>query len=379
MSILKKILLVIIIILFSFIILSLLQERKSILNKIQVKEGLTINNPDYNYMVSSVDKVAMDPTLYSSGINSVINSSTKQLPLNQLCIKASYNSAYTGKYISDVMIKYVLSRGCRFLDFEVYYLPDSKGNYITCVGYSTDPNAINPTISNSENIHFIDIFQSTLTDAFIKSSSSTYTIVNTKDPLFINIRMKTSKEDMKVLFDSIQNIINVTSRKPLFQQYFTKTKIDGNTILNSIDGKVIIIFEKNDLIDYSNSFYNIISNSEKLTKSTYGQIDVNKYIACPPKVSTDTKVVFNCNHTFNYVVPDNYYRSQNNPDIFSSIKEYGNQITTAQYYVSDNYLIEYENIFKTYNSAFVSMSNCLFYINKMGKPSNIISPKIIGF
>lgn len=382
MSILKKFLLVIVIIFFLFIIISLLQKRQTILNNINRKEGLTnIVNIDYNSMVSSVSSVAIDSIEYSSGMNNNINSTTLKMPLKQLCIKGSYNSSYSGNYISDVMVNYVLSRGCRFLDFELYYLPDSSGNYKTCVGYSNDPNAINPTISNTENILFSDILKSTINYAFINSNSNLYKVVNTNDPLFINIRMKTSKEDMRTLFDSIQNIIMSISRNVNYQKYFTDNKINENTILKSILGKVIIIFEKNDLIDLTGKKYNMISNSDKLTKSTYKQINVDRYLACPPKRATNSTVLFNCDHTFNMVVPDNYLSSQNNPNIFISIKDYGNQVNMFQYYKNDMYLIEYENIFKTYNSAFVPMVYCLSYIDIYATPSkmsNTVSPSIIG-
>ena len=378
MSILKKILLIIIIILFSFILFFLLQKREYIIKTIHLNEGfINIKSPDYKNIISSIEGVAIDPIMYSSGISSNINSTTNKLPLNQLCIKGSYNSAYTGKYISENMVSYVLSRGCRFLDFEIYYLPDTSGNYTTCVGYSSDPNASNPKISNSENVLFLNILESTIQNAFIKSNSSMYTIINTNDPLFINIRLKTNKEDIPILFKSIQNIISSISKKSEYLRYFTKTKINGDTILSSINKKIIIIFEKNEFINFSDSFYNIISNTEDLTKSTYRQIDPNKFIACPPKIKTDKEVVFNCNHTFNMVVPENYYESQNNPEIFSSIKDYGNQITLNQYYNSDNFLLEYENIFKTYNSAFVPLSYCLSYINNHYKPSKNIFPDLI--
>jgi hypothetical protein len=379
MSILKKILLSIIIILFSFILFFLLQKRQFIIKTIQLQEGaIGIIPVDYNYIKGEVESVAMDPTLYSSGISANINSTTMKTPLNQLCIKASYNTAYSGKYISDIMVNYVLSRGCRFLDFEIYYLPDPSGNYTTCVGYSVDPTAINPTISNTENVLFADILQTTIQNAFIPSSSSTYTVTNTNDPLFIHLRLKTSKEDMNLLFQSIQTILKATSKDPKYHSYFTISKIDGGSVVSSIKQKVVIIFEKNEFIDLKDSQYNMISNTDTLTKSTYKQLDVKKYIGCAPKQGKENNVVFNCNHTFNLVVPDDYHKSQNNPLISTSIMDYGNQITMFQYYVNDYYLIEYENLFKTYNSSFVSLYDCMNYINQHPPTSNILPLNILG-
>ena len=69
-----------------------------------------------------------DNNLISPSITNV-SDTTKNLPLKELCIKASYNTAYNGYDIINTtntngsyhdMIEYVLSRGCRFLDFELY-------------------------------------------------------------------------------------------------------------------------------------------------------------------------------------------------------------------------------------------------------------------
>ena len=67
------------------------------------------------------------------------------IPLNQVCIKASYNSAYDGKDINIEMLEYVINRGCRFLDFELYYNENDSNVY---VNYSTDP-----TFTTFENVN----------------------------------------------------------------------------------------------------------------------------------------------------------------------------------------------------------------------------------
>ena len=40
--------------------------------------------------------------------------------LRNFIIKSSFNSAYSGSYMNLEMIKYVLKRGCRFLNFQVF-------------------------------------------------------------------------------------------------------------------------------------------------------------------------------------------------------------------------------------------------------------------
>ena len=56
------------------------------------------------------------------------------MPLNQYIVKSSYNSAISGKFVSIDMLRFVISRGCRFLDFEVVFLDDKP-----YVALTTDP------------------------------------------------------------------------------------------------------------------------------------------------------------------------------------------------------------------------------------------------
>jgi len=90
--------------------------------KIQVKEGMLANEPFYKEVSAEISSKEINSNDIPSGISD-LSKKSQTMELNQYIIKGSSNSAYSGNYISDEMVKYVLSRGCRFLDFEVYYLP----------------------------------------------------------------------------------------------------------------------------------------------------------------------------------------------------------------------------------------------------------------
>ena len=82
-----------------------------------IQEGLVGMVDDAEF-----EKVKNDKNFMSiSSIQSMENKYAK-LPIKDYCIKSSYNSATTGKTVNKKMIQYVLSRGCRFLDFEVFYI-----------------------------------------------------------------------------------------------------------------------------------------------------------------------------------------------------------------------------------------------------------------
>lgn len=376
----RKLLLLVILLLFSFIIFNLITQRIDIIKKKEmesIKEGLSNSDPDYNNVNNEVKKVAIDPNQFPNGISTVFKA-IQNKPLMQFCIKGSYNSAYSGNYISDVMVKYVLSRGCRFLDFEIY--SDEGQNAI--VGYSSDPAAINPTISNKNNVLFFDLLKTTIASAFSNQYGQQYTTTNTDDPLFINIRLKTSSSNMQGLYSAVQLAIQNVYNSGYSQFFYikkTNNYVNGYTNLKDIMKKVIIIFENrlNFTLPQANissinsgNFYNMVSNTDSLMKSFYSQINTNKFMGNPPHAINVDTVDLGNNPKFMMVVPDNNVKPPN-PSIFSSIQNYGYQLTLFQYYVGDAYLMQYEDMFKTYGSAIVPLSYCLSFINNYSIPSDI--------
>ena len=77
---------------------------------------------------SEVKSIENNKNLASVGNIQSISKKYADLPLKEYCIKASYNTACSGNYVSKDMIRHVLSRGCRFLDFEVFYIKH-KNNF----------------------------------------------------------------------------------------------------------------------------------------------------------------------------------------------------------------------------------------------------------
>ena len=125
--------------------------------------------------------------------------------------------------------------------------------------------------------------------------------------------------------------------------------------------------------DY-NAHINIISNGGSLTKGYYSHINVEKFEGCPPKIRENGDVSFECGekeHGFIWISPDFNKMGQNNPNVFSSIFNYGNQITAMQYYKKDQELIENEKMFKVYNGSYVPMAYCLSYVQKYAVPDDL--------
>ena len=63
---------------------------------------------------------SLDNTDLPISISSIKKNITGET-LKEYVIKGSYNTAITGKYVNLDMVRYVLSRGCRFVDYEVLF------------------------------------------------------------------------------------------------------------------------------------------------------------------------------------------------------------------------------------------------------------------
>lgn len=380
MTQIKYILVFTVLIIAIFILCRLYEYRVNII----MREGMSAGSSDYAAIMSDIANVSINPIQLPC---SILNSSQElmSVPINQFFIKASYNSSYSGNYVSDEMLKYICSRGCRFLDFEVYYLLDSStGTYNSYVGYSNDPAAVSPTIKNKDNITFQYMLQKALDYSFSNGAAK---CPNYNDPLFIKIRPKVNNNDLANLMSLINNDI-LYSYNNGYKSYFycslsTKgakrpigTLLSSKTTLGDINKKVIFIFNE----DYSNTkflsedtsenndsvYYNLTSAASKDGIGLYGTtyIHYNNQHPMPPIQKTITTTV-NIKDLYE-VYPDDNITAQPNPDIFSIIPNYGYQIVEMQYYSSDIFLLVYENLFNNYSSGLVPITYCMSFTRLYG-------------
>jgi hypothetical protein len=194
MEILKKILIIIIVLLIIYLIWRLIKksgENKQYIelnNHTSIKEGLlglgSITSTPDSELESLKSK---EPVKILT-----VKPELTNLPLKEYCIMGSYNSAITGKYVNLDMVKYVLSRGCRFLDFEVFYINNKKSKdiddiYTPVVSYVLDNKFKNLETENS--ILLDKVLAAAVANGFSSNSP------NNGDPLFIQLRIKPAKVD----------------------------------------------------------------------------------------------------------------------------------------------------------------------------------------
>lgn len=397
MNLLRKLLILVIILLFSFIFYRLLNQRRKILSDIEHSkktfEGLTSlseDDPLYKPITSEIAGKSLDNTVGPANANDCLPEYW-DLSLNQLCIKGSANSAFSGKYISGKMVQYVLSRGCRFLDFQVFDLPsndDINSENKAYVGFSKDPNSFN-SLDSANTMKFSDMLNTIMSSAFTRNNTG-YIVTNPKDPLFIHIRMNTEPNNMDNLYKKIQSDISIIAKDETTSSYFTKKLVTGNTILSDINNKVIFVFynyykpsDETKGYDETNGYYQNMTSGTDILINEYSHIDINKYKAQnTPKqtaeITTNKKI-------FEMSIPDMAITASSsipaNPNIYSSIKNYGIQVNLMQYYVNDMELMKNESIFQLYKAGIMPIPNCLSYINNYSTSDdfkNTIFPKLFS-
>ena len=342
----RKLLILIIIAVFSYIIFRLIGKRRQLLDAKNVVsqsvEGLSMfATPESELNAITI----VDP---SPGISN-FDTTKSNLPINQYIIKASYNTPFTGSFVNLDSIKYVLSRGCRFIDLELYLI-DNK----VCVAQSTEPDNI--TIDSQNTLLLDDVLKCIVLNAFTAPSP------NPLDPLFLQLRIKTDEAD---IYKYTAMSIDLNLKNKLYHNRRTQNLILPSTKIGDIMGKIVLIIDKTVAPNYNspectseyclNNYVNMISGTTEVRPTSYTDL-LDQYTK-PPIINSDGKTV---DVSFLRIVsPDIVSSNTINPDVNPIIKKYGAQIICYQYWKKDTNLENYELLFSDNKSAFVPIVSFL--------------------
>jgi len=353
--------------------------KKSNKKVIEYKDSAT-NDGETNSIFNSPSQIELE-SLKKPDLVTIQNVSDifKDLTLRQYCIKASYNTALTGNYVNLDMIKYVINRGCRFLDFEVFFIGeisvDEKGvsttNYTARVAYSTDNTFT--TINTENSLLFDDVLTTVINYSFSNPTP------NVKDPMFINLRIKSNNTDIyKHVASSLNNIARTKIYCDLTSELTPPpaVKIDKITRFSDIMGKLIVCIDKTIVRNYKDyihcdenvrncydldDYTNIETGSEELNLLRYNEVMDQCTIPiniANDDLTTDIK-------TMKFVVPNTKNDFSANPNYNDFVLKYSCQDVAYRFYKRDVELDLYENFFNDNNSAFVPLSVAISYFKKM--------------
>jgi hypothetical protein len=281
-------------------------------------------------------------------------------PLHEYCIKSSYNTACSGKYVSIDMIKNVLSRGCRFVDFEVFYIKES-GKFIPKVGVSSDENYI--LLDSKNSIRLNEVFATITKYAFSQDSP------NSNDPLFINLRIKSNN---KAVYQEVAKTINTMLASKLYTG-----EVNNETKLKDIMRKIIIVIDKTVRPDYKDhskcksdspdcfdlaNYTHLESGSEYLNKFHYTDI-LNQ---CSKPVLMKDDNIHTTAKLMKMAVPDKITSldKPSNPAMKEFIIKHGCQNIFYQYQTVDANMRKTEDLFNMLKGGIVTLSSVITYYAK---------------
>lgn len=271
---------------------------------------------------------------------------TTKYPIKDYCYKSSLNSAVSGNYVSTDMVKEVLSKGCRFLDFEVFYIKEDEV-FSPRVAMSSDYKYINIDTDNS--VPLIHIFNAISTNAFSQISP------NNKDPIFIHLRIKSNDTN---IYDAVAKNIKTSFTTRLYEGNLTE-----QSKLEEIMGKIVIVMDKTLRRDYKDqsqllhSLVNIESGSE-----TLNQFKINSIMNAQEKlISIDDNNLTTDLEKLQMVLPN---PEKYNTSLLEITHNFGIQILPAKFYALDSELEEYEDMFNQNSHGIVPMGSIMFYLQK---------------
>jgi len=311
----------------------------------------TYNDEPSPQKTAELNKVSI--TNPGSGITNFSPGSSSPY-LRDYCIKSSSDSAFSGGYMNLEMVKYVLRRGCRFLDFDVF-IKDS----IPVVAYSSET-LYDPSFNSFTSFDLPVSLEGVLST--ISANAFSDTAPNPKDPLFIHLKIKTNINDA---FQNIAKLVDDELKGRLFKGTVTST-----TLLSSLMEKVIIIVDKSTSPTYGNypvcstdktgcfnlkNYVNMESGSDILR--IYSENEIVQQATNPPDPGV---------YMMRIVYPSsNFVGITKNCDALNLIQNYGVQFTAQAFYKPDARLNSYEAMFSKYKSAFVPMSTAINYIKTL--------------
>ena len=326
----RKIIILVIILLSIYIIYNLLKSRQAIkINYIKEQNALKEGFDATGVSIASI------PEKYYS------------LPIREFIVKSSYNSAINDKNLATKeQIKAVLERGCRLIDFEIY-----TRNNIEYVSYSEDPEYQSMDSGNEESTRLSlgDAFNTVVGYAFTSPSPSP------NDPLFLLLRIKNNSSES---YSRIAKLMDYA-----FKNHLYKGKFNGETELQKLMNKIVIVLDKTSSPNYKNNvkcssnpcfqlsdYIHIETGSVQFPKYTYGNLETlpQKPVMTSGKLRTDIQ-------TFMMITPaqiDNF-KMLGSADIIS---KWHPQFLLCKFYNSGKELQEYEDVFNENQSSFVPIA-----------------------
>lgn len=191
----------------------------------------TFLNPDETYIEDpQIRKQTLVPSNLQSSLPLTLqpyseqyaSSSNTKRRISESFIKSSFNSIWDGSKCSASMLTYCISRGCRFLDFEVYHHMNSQEDKPSLVvAYGGNFRDNRATLKSKDVLSLSEVLKFVMSNAFSSSVCPTAT-----DPLFLHFRVQVNEKHSNYTtntFTSLLNSIIPNSRKMTTEDFTNRS------------------------------------------------------------------------------------------------------------------------------------------------------------
>lgn len=391
----RKVLIFIIMVILLFVLYRLTERRIQLLNHPEsVREGLSdYTDSDVNYISTANKTIVGGMNSFSPSALTTTNGIKDYrtaIQLQQYCIKSSFNSAYNGKKVSFDMVRYVLDRGCRFLDFEIYWSkpscddsnPDCNADSQTvqaCVSWSTDA-----YIPSTNLIPLSGVFDNIIENAYSK---------NITDPIFIQLRPKVSPsienpdgtksaDNRAALYNSMANALLKLDSVRYVGNITNTISMNDLCGKSNTRGKLVVVMDTINNPEYArlSSSLKSVVNIDNKSKffNTYTMDSIKTIKATPVKANPD---YYSANiNSITQTLPMNSANQvvDVNLDYSRYITEYGCQITPQLFHSNDEILVNYETMFNNAGSAFIPITKALSITQNTQATGKMFYPDAMG-
>ena len=359
MHIVKKFIILFIIIISSYILYNLFKERAEnrVKNAAEIKNATSVVKEGFT-IVPAANPEEEVKSLPAKGVTiQAIPEPQLDLPLREFIVKSSYNSGISGKFASIHAIRYVLGRGCRLLDFEIYTRDGSE--YIS---FANDEEFSSLGTNNREP------YRLKLTSALNMIGGSAFSSDSPApgDPIFIHLRVKNNNKEA---YQRIAKAIDFA-----FNNRLATETINSSTPIRSIMGKAVIIMDKSSSPDYKNytscgsdeksclsldKYVDLESGTTELSKFLYTDFDkISKNKVMPAKSGNTSDIT-----TFMMIAPSPFDEiAAPKPD--EIINNYYPQFLLYKFYEKGANLTAYEELFDINRSSFMPISSFIAISNR---------------
>lgn len=300
------------------------------------KEGFGIFTSQETDMANELAAVST-PLGGSGSIHNYNPKTSGNYPIKEYLIKSSYNSASTGKFMNADMIKYVLSRGCRLLDFQLYY--DTTANSVMVSSFLPD----NTTKTVKKDLPLGDALNTISQYGFSGPSP------NLGDPLFLQFRFNTSNQyGVSNYADEMTATVAALLESRLTNRFY-QSKVDMKTPIGDLMGKYVIISDRAIKDKSGTDLVNIYLGRGQFPLFT--SRDVDNYLTSTLTIQNDGVT----SNTTMIKIVSPLTSDKKNLAATRIMNDYGAQIVEEMYYVVDKGLTDYETMFYNFGTAFVPL------------------------